>query len=109
MQRELTGALATYDALFSPTAPTPAYRLGEKSTDPLEMYKGDLMTVNLNLAGLPAVVVPAGTVAADGDAGGRLPVGVQFVGRMNGEPELLRIAHAFERTSSLMDGAAPQV
>lgn len=51
MQRELNAALKTHDALISPAAPTTAYRIGEVSADPLQMYKGDLMTVNLNLAG----------------------------------------------------------
>lgn len=104
-------ALERFDVLLSPTAPTPAYRLGEKSSDPLEMYKGDLMTINTNLAGLPAVVVPCGTAPADGAAGSSgavLPVGVQLVGRAFGEAELLRIAHAFEVTKQHV-AAQPEV
>ena len=108
VQAEMEGALAGFDALLSPTAPTPAYKLGEKLSDPLAMYKGDLMTVNLNLSGLPAIVVPCGVAAAAG-GGPSLPVGLQFVGRMNGEAGLCQLAHVFEQTSSFMDGAAPQV
>jgi aspartyl-tRNA(Asn)/glutamyl-tRNA(Gln) amidotransferase subunit A len=103
----MTSALERFDLLLSPTAPTPAYKIGEKSSDPLEMYKGDLMTVNLNLSGLPAVVVPCGFAEADG--GGKLPVGLQMVGRMFGEAELLAAAHVYEQTAGVMDGAAPAV
>lgn len=108
VQREMQAALSTYDALLSPTAPTPAYKLGEKLSDPLAMYKGDLMTVNVNLSGLPAVVVPAG-LAPSGGEGSALPVGLQLVGRMNGEAALCGLAHAFERTSGAMAGAQPAV
>ena len=91
---EMNKALASHDVLLCPTAPTPAYRLGENTKDPLSMYKGDLMTVNVNLAGLPAVVVPCGSV--DG-----LPVGVQLIGRAFGEADMLHIAHVFETTLGL--------
>ncbi|PNH02692.1 Glutamyl-tRNA(Gln) amidotransferase subunit A, chloroplastic/mitochondrial, partial [Tetrabaena socialis] len=103
VQREMGGALASYDALLTPTAPTAAYRLGEKSSDPLAMYKGDLMTVNVNLAGLPAIVLPAGfTAAAEGVGGGtRLPIGLQLIGRAFGEAELLQLAHVYEQTAAL--------
>lgn len=94
-QQEMEAALAKFDVLVSPTAPTPAYKIGEKTADPLAMYKGDLMTINLNLAGLPAVVVPCGTMEEDGQV---LPVGVQIIGRAYGEVELLKVAHAFEVT-----------
>ena len=107
--REMATALSSYDALLCPTAPTPAYRLGEKTTDPLSMYKGDLMTVNVNLAGLPAVVLPCGMVAAaaagDGGENGidttvSLPVGLQMIGKSFGEADLLRLAHIYESTTA---------
>lgn len=100
----MAGALALCDVLVSPVAPTPAYKLGEKASDPLEMYKGDLMTVNLNLAGLPAVVVPCGL---SDDGGARLPVGLQMIGPMWGEAALLAAAHAYEVTAGALAGAAP--
>lgn len=112
VQREMGAALACCDVLLCPAAPGVAYRLGEKSTDPLAMYKGDVMTVNVNLAGLPAVCLPAGTAPVEG--GGSMPVGVQLVGRPFGEAELLGIAHAlecaigFERLA-LVAVAAPSV
>ncbi|GFR42442.1 hypothetical protein Agub_g3349 [Astrephomene gubernaculifera] len=110
VQREMSGALQRCDALLTPTAPTPAYRLGEKASDPLAMYKGDLMTVNVNLAGLPAIVLPAGYVrvpagAAAGDAaageGVQLPIGMQLIGRAFDEAGLLQLAHVYEQTAQL--------
>jgi len=58
VQRELYAALAEWDVLISPAAPTTAYRIGEVKDDPLEMYKGDLMTVNINLAGVHPLIQP---------------------------------------------------
>ncbi|GBF93284.1 aspartyl glutamyl-tRNA amidotransferase subunit A [Raphidocelis subcapitata] len=109
VQRDMTSALQRFDFLVSPAAPTPAYKLGEKSSDPLEMYKGDLMTVNLNLAGLPAVVLPCGLAGPDSPGAPGLPVGLQMVGRMFGEAELLAAAHVFEQTAGALAGAAPAV
>lgn len=92
--REMSAALDDCDALLCPTAPTPAYKLGEKTSDPLAMYKGDLMTVNVNLSGLPAVSMPCGRVCVDGI---ELPIGMQLIGRAFGEEDLLSIAHIYER------------
>jgi len=101
---EMNAALATYNVLLTPVAPTVAYKLGEKSADPLAMYKGDLMTVNVNLAGLPAVSVPCGFVEEEGT---QLPVGLQLIGRPFGEQELLEIAHIYELTSGVANISAP--
>ncbi|KAG1673670.1 hypothetical protein FOA52_010538 [Chlamydomonas sp. UWO 241] len=98
VRSEMTSMLTTYDVLLTPAAPTPAYRLGEKTTDPLEMYKGDLMTVNINLAGLPAIVVPCGYTQASAGSP-PLPLGVQMIGRAFGEAELLEVAHVYEQTA----------
>ncbi|EFJ52345.1 hypothetical protein VOLCADRAFT_86683 [Volvox carteri f. nagariensis] len=109
VQREMAATLASFDALLTPTAPSPAYRLGEKSSDPLAMYKGDLMTVNVNLAGLPAVVLPAGFVSAGagGECGVQLPIGMQLIGRAFDEVGLLQLAHVYEQTAALPSVAAP--
>lgn len=107
IQREMGTALQSYDALLCPAASTPAYRLGEKASDPLAMYKGDLMTVNLNLAGLPAVCLPCGFAEQPG--GAKLPVGVQMIGRAFGEAGLLQLAHVFEQTAGVMAEARPAV
>ena len=93
VEMDLNSKLSEYDALLTPAAPTPAYELGGKVNDPLAMFSGDVMTVNVNLAGLPAVVVRAGSVTENGAT---LPVGLQMVGRPFGEAELLDVAHTFE-------------
>jgi aspartyl-tRNA(Asn)/glutamyl-tRNA(Gln) amidotransferase subunit A len=85
-------AFAGVDLLAGPTAPTVAFRLGEKTTDPLEMYAADVNTVAVNLAGLPAISVPAGFV-------GGLPVGLQLAAPGFAEGRLLAAAAALERGS----------
>ncbi|MEZ6211682.1 MAG: amidase family protein [Phycisphaerales bacterium] len=80
--------------LLTPAAPEPAFRIGEKSDDPLTMYLEDLFTVPANLAGVPAITVPAGVVIEGGVA---LPVGVQFHAAALEEDTLLRAARMFER------------
>src|SRR5690606_3068406 len=80
----------TYDALLMPTAPTPAFGLGENVADPVKMYLADVMTVSASLAGLPAISVPAGTAASG------LPVGVQLVGQRRTDAALLALAHETE-------------
>ncbi|KAL6566593.1 hypothetical protein OROMI_014997 [Orobanche minor] len=88
-------ALDQNDILISPAAPSAAYKIGEKKNDPLAMYAGDIMTVNVNLAGLPALVLPCGLIEG-GPAG--LPVGLQMIGAAFDEGELLRVGHIFEQT-----------
>lgn len=107
VQQEMQAALQQYNVLVCPTAPTAAYKLGEKLSDPLAMYKGDLMTINLNLSGLPAVVVPCGFTAEN--EGAQLPVGIQMVGRMFGEQQLLQVAHVYEQTAGVAGSLKPQV
>lgn len=104
IKKELYGALSTYDALLCPTAPTPAYKIGEVVSDPLAMYKGDLMLVGCNLAGLPGISVPCGTVD---EVDGKLPVGLQILGKPFGEKGIIDIAHVFERTSSFTADFGP--
>ena len=82
-----------YDMLLAPVAPTPAYKIGEKSSDPMEMALGDICTVPVNLAGLPAISVPCGTVAQDG---ANLPVGFQLIGPAFSEAKLYQAAAAYE-------------
>ncbi len=84
-------------ALLMPTAPHPAFRLGEKADDPLALYLEDSYTVGANLAGLPGLSVPM-LVASDGEA--RLPVGVQLIGPALGETTLLRAARTLERAAA---------
>ncbi|MDP3988761.1 MAG: Asp-tRNA(Asn)/Glu-tRNA(Gln) amidotransferase subunit GatA [bacterium] len=87
IQEELRGVFAKgYDAIITPTAPTPAYPIGEKIDDPLSMYLGDIFTVPANIAGLPSISVPAG-LSKDG-----LPIGVQFTGDLLQEDLLFALA-----------------
>ncbi|MDO5343633.1 MAG: Asp-tRNA(Asn)/Glu-tRNA(Gln) amidotransferase subunit GatA [Candidatus Saccharibacteria bacterium] len=87
---EFKKLFATYDLLLTPTAPTPAFRLGENTADPIQMYLSDIMTVPASLAGLPAMSVPAGVTAE------RLPVGVQLIGDYQTDKALLDVAAAVE-------------
>ena len=80
-----------YDAILAPVAPTTAYKIGEKTKDPLEMYLGDVYTVPVNIAGLPALSLPCGK-----DRGG-LPIGMQLIGKPFSEPTLYRAGFAFEQ------------
>jgi aspartyl-tRNA(Asn)/glutamyl-tRNA(Gln) amidotransferase subunit A len=95
-------AFASVDAVAVPTTPTPAFRLGERVDDPLQMYLGDVFTVSAPLAGLPAISVPCGLTSA------RLPVGLQLTGRAWDETTLLQLADAYERATPWA-GQKPEV
>ena len=93
IMNEFDNAFAKYDCILGPTAPTTAYKLGEKSENPLEMYLGDIYTVCVNIAGLPGLVVPCGFDSKD------LPIGMQLIGKAFGEGTLLRVGYTFEQNS----------
>ncbi|MDR3125474.1 MAG: aspartyl/glutamyl-tRNA amidotransferase subunit A [Candidatus Nomurabacteria bacterium] len=80
-----------YDFLIGPTAPTPAFKIGERTSDPLKMYLSDIMTVPASLAGLPAISIPAGA-SADG-----LPIGLQIIGPQKSDARLLNFAREIEK------------
>ena len=88
-------AFESCDLILCPTSPTPAFRLGERTADPVAMYLSDILTVPANLAGLPALSTPCGTVSA-GDSV-ELPVGLQWIGPALGDEELLAAARCFQR------------
>ena len=88
--RDFDAAFAGVDAIIGPTSPTVAFELGERTADPLAMYLSDIYTVTANLAGLPAISIPA----TSGDDG--LPIGIQLVGPKLAESRLLQIAHGVE-------------
>jgi aspartyl-tRNA(Asn)/glutamyl-tRNA(Gln) amidotransferase subunit A len=89
--RDFADAFQKVDLIVTPTAPSPAFRLGEKSADPLQMYLADIYTVTGSLAGVPGISVPAGTTKAG------LPVGMQILGPHFSEGRVLQLARAFER------------
>lgn len=94
MREDFEKVFQKVDLLFSPTTPTPAFRLGEKNQNPLEMYLSDIFTVPANLAGIPALSFPIGSV----DEGGKnLPIGGQLMGKWFDEEALLSAAAAFEK------------
>ena len=87
-------AFETYDILVTPTSPTTAFSIGEKTTDPMQMYLGDICTVSANIGGLPGIVIPCGY-----DKNG-MPIGVQILGKPFGEATILNAAYALEQTIS---------
>lgn len=81
------------DLIVTPTTPTPAFRLGEKTDDPLQMYLADIFTISVNLAGAPGISVPCGFTS------GNLPVGLQLIGRHFDEATVLKAAYAYEQST----------
>jgi aspartyl-tRNA(Asn)/glutamyl-tRNA(Gln) amidotransferase subunit A len=90
IQKDYFDAFASVDCILMPTTPTTAFRFGEKTGDPLQMYLSDVFTVSANLAGVPAISVPFGADAQN------LPIGIQFIGRQFDEPTILRAAGFLE-------------
>jgi aspartyl-tRNA(Asn)/glutamyl-tRNA(Gln) amidotransferase subunit A len=84
-------AFEQVDAILTPTSPTPAFKRGERSDDPLAMYLSDVYTISVNLAGLPAISVPSGFTQSG------LPIGLQVIGKAFGEADMFAVAHAFEQ------------
>jgi aspartyl-tRNA(Asn)/glutamyl-tRNA(Gln) amidotransferase subunit A len=89
--RDYDEAFQRVDVVAMPTSPTPAFKIGERVSDPLQMYLADVFTVSASLAGLPAISIPCGFTA------NRLPIGLQLTGRRFDEATMLRIADAYER------------
>jgi len=87
-------AYETVDAILTPTTPTPAFRIGEKASDPLSMYLSDIYTIGVNLAGLPAISLPCGFTRSG------LPMGLQLIGKPFDEASLLSFAHRYEQAHS---------
>jgi len=97
IRREFDEAFEKYDVLVTPVSPTPAFKIGEKMQDPLQMYLSDVCTIPVNIAGLPGISVPCGLVTA-GD-GARLPVGVQVLAKPFDEATMFRVAYAYEQST----------
>ncbi|WP_306535668.1 Asp-tRNA(Asn)/Glu-tRNA(Gln) amidotransferase subunit GatA [Geobacter sp.] len=94
IMQDFLKAFEKVDAILTPVAPTPAFKIGEKTSDPLQMYLSDIFTIPVNLAGTCGISVPAGI------SGAGLPIGLQLIGRPFGEETILRAAHAFEQATA---------
>lgn len=86
---DFTEAFKKVDLILSPTTPAPAFKFGEKTKDPVSMYLSDAYTIAVNLAGLPAISLPVGFIDS-------LPIGMQLIGNLFSEPQLLNAAHQFQ-------------
>ena len=95
IKAEFASAFEKCDAILTPVAPTTAYEIGSKTTNPLEMYAGDICTVSVNIAGLPAMVQPCGFDS------NKMPIGMQLIGPRFGEQTLLNAGYAFEKATGL--------
>lgn len=93
IKRDFDEAFKGVDAILTPTTPSPAFSIGEKVSDPLQMYLSDIFTISANLAGVPAISIPCGFTSKG------LPVGLQIIGRPFDEEMILRIAHAYEQST----------
>lgn len=96
IRNDFTKAFADVDAIICPTSPEPAFKIGERSDDPMRMYLADIFTIATNLAGICGISLPCGFVQREGN---KLPVGLQLLGNGFQEAQLLKIAHAYEQST----------
>jgi aspartyl-tRNA(Asn)/glutamyl-tRNA(Gln) amidotransferase subunit A len=96
IRQDFAKAFEKVDALISPTSPVPAFKLGERTADPLQMYLADIFTIAANLAGICGISVLCGFAEVDGH---RLPIGLQLLGKPLDEARILQIAHAYEQST----------
>jgi len=95
IKRDFEEALQGCDVILTPTTPTPAFKIGEKTGDPMQMYLSDIFTISANLAGIPGISLPCGYSQSG------LPIGVQFLAGLFEEGKLLQIASAYERYAQI--------
>jgi len=93
IKRDFDDAFKAVDVIVTPTAPTAAFKIGEKTEDPLQMYLSDIFTISVNLAGIPGISIPCGLTRE------RLPIGMQILGRHFDEETVLRAAYAYEQAT----------
>jgi aspartyl-tRNA(Asn)/glutamyl-tRNA(Gln) amidotransferase subunit A len=93
MRKDFEDAFRQVDVIMAPTAPTPAFRIGEKTENPLQMYLSDIFTIPVNLAGIPAISIPCGFSSEN------LPIGLQIMGKHFDEGTLLRVSFTFEQNT----------
>ncbi len=95
IRQDFLQAFEKVDAIVTPTSPTAAFKIGEKSDDPLQMYLSDIFTISCNLAGIPGISIPCGFTKSP-----KLPIGLQLLGKPFGEETMLKIAHAYEQSTN---------
>ncbi|MBC8206978.1 MAG: Asp-tRNA(Asn)/Glu-tRNA(Gln) amidotransferase subunit GatA, partial [Kiritimatiellaeota bacterium] len=93
IRNDFIDAFKQCDAILAPVTPTPAYKIGEKSDDPLKMYLDDILTTPINLAGICGMSIPCGFSSAG------MPIGLQILGDSFKEENILKVGHAYEQTT----------
>ena len=106
IRQDFAQAFRKVDALVSPTSPVPAFKLGERTADPLQMYLADIFTNAANLAGICGISLPCGFAKVDGH---RLPIGLQLLGKALDEARILQIAHAYEQSTDWHKARPPMI
>ena len=101
VMNEFNKAFEKYDIIITPTSPTTAFKIGEKSTNPMEMYLADICTVSVNIAGLPGISIPCG-VDSEG-----LPIGMQIIGKKFDEETIIKAAYAYEQETNFREKYKP--
>jgi aspartyl-tRNA(Asn)/glutamyl-tRNA(Gln) amidotransferase subunit A len=104
IRKDFATAFETVDAIVCPTSPTPAFKLGERTSDPLSMYLADIFTLAANIAGICGISVPCGFLEKEGK---QLPVGLQILGKELDESTLLQIAYAYEQSTDWHNAKPP--
>lgn len=102
VMKDFEEVFSKYDVILTPTSPTTAFNIGEKSNNPMEMYLADICTVSVNIAGLPAMSIPCG-VDSEG-----MPVGMQLIGNKFDEETILKTAYAYEQSENFREKYKPQ-
>ena len=102
VQSKFDEAFSKYDVILTPTAPTTAFNIGEKSSNPLEMYLADICTVSVNIAGLPGISIPCGVDKE------KMPIGMQLIGQKFNEETLLNAAYTFEQAIKFRENYKPE-
>jgi aspartyl-tRNA(Asn)/glutamyl-tRNA(Gln) amidotransferase subunit A len=93
IRQDFLKAFEKVDVIITPTTPTAAFKAGEKSEDPMQMYLSDIFTISCNLAGICGISLPCGFTSSP-----KLPIGLQVLGKPFGEEAILRVAHAYEQS-----------
>ena len=110
IRQDFENAFEQVDIIVTPTAPSVAWKIGEKADDPLKMYLSDIFTIPASLAGLPGLVVPVGFASPEDDSSVELPVGIQILGPVLGEEKCLMVGHVLEQAmKSKIEAKQPKV